>query len=123
MPMIEIIGLENDTPQAVLEKLQEEIETALANGLEVEKSKCHAEPNISPIKRKRTKVFVWGRITTAFFWDKPQHPDSERRVKAATEATANKIWELLCGEVSVEIFPPPYMNQMTLKTLVKRRTS
>lgn len=122
MPMIEIKGLEHDTPQSALEALQEQVEAALAHGLEIDERMCHSDPIVSPVKRKRPKVLIWGHITTAFFQDKPEDEDSERRVKAATKATAEKIWEILEGRFTVEIFPPPYMNQMKLKTLVKKRT-
>jgi len=118
MPMIEIKGLAHDTPQGTLEALQEQVEAALAQGLELDERICHSEPNVSPVKRKRKKVLVWGHIASAFFCNSPESEEARTKFKAATKATAETIWELLDGKFTVEIFPPPYMDQ-NLKTLVK----
>lgn len=122
MPMIEFKGLPHDTPQKILAELQDNTEEAIAQVLGCPLAICHSEPIVSSVERRRPKEFVWGHITTAFFYKEPDTELARQTMKAATGAVAAAIWRVLNGEFTVEIFPPPYMDQVNLKTMIKKRS-
>ncbi len=118
MPMIDISGVPHETSQEKLVQLEDSVEKRMATAMGMEATMFHAYPHVSPTERTRPRDMIFGKITTAFFYENREEEETQAKARAATNAAAIAIWRCYGGKYTVEVFPPDYMDP-SLRTRIK----
>lgn len=112
MPFIEVKGIPEETTPEELEKIENNLVTALAGAMGVSVKHCHAFFPAELKRPRREPHMLYARVDTGFFTEA-----EDEVIKKATEAVGEVLYYAFNCVYSVEVFPLPLDG--TNKTYLK----